>query len=175
MPHNYDYATLAIGESVSDTDVTEDAQLADLGPDSDEVWDVLDVYIQSALSYNGSATDMSSAYAWQQLHTGDSLLVGSGSDGTVTPGGNTQYQEQSDRIIRGWQLEALQPVEDESSGTGAGGLGAEYQEHLRFGEGDLRIEYPGTIDLGLAAETSGNTANVKTTVSVHYLSESRHR
>jgi hypothetical protein len=175
MTHNFDYATLAVGESVSDTDVTEDAQLADLGPDSDEVWDVLDVYIQSTCSFNGTATDSSSGFVWQQLHTGAGLLLGSGSDGSVNPGGNQQYQEQSDRIIRGWQMEALEPVEDESSGTGSGPLGAEFQQHLRFDAGSLRIEYPGTIDLGLAAETDGDTMNVKTTISVHYESESRHR
>lgn len=174
MPHDFDYQTVQLAESVSAADTTEDPERATLGPDSDEVWDVLDIYLEGHVGFSGTATDQEVGEYSVQVATGIGRMF-AGPISADTPGLVSQYTEDSPRVLWARAGQASQPVEDETNGTGAGGQDDRWSQHLRFDEGDLRIAFPGDIQYGVSGSTSANTIDIHATMAVHYRPSPRHQ
>jgi len=171
MPHDFDYTTQTAEVRVGDTATEEIPAYLEQGPDADEVWDILDIYVNIEAVMAESPDDFSRAICFWQLSTNEELIV---TEGNVDQHGTRD----SSRILYAVEGSASAQVLDESNGLGAGGQKFRDQEHLRFDVGDLRIAFPGELQLGATIDNDlgGGVAGLQTraTMSIHYRPSPRH-
>jgi hypothetical protein len=171
MPHEFDYVVQTRERAVGDGATLEVPTYLELGPDSDEVWDILDIYVHVENMFDESPDDFTRAENWFQLSTNEELIL---EEGNL----DTHDRRESSRLL--WAVEGglSAQVLDESNGLGAVGQKFEKSQHLRFDRGDLRIAFPGEVQLAATIDNNfgGGVAGVQSraTMSIHYSPSPRH-
>lgn len=149
--------------------MSDDRFLA-LGPDADELWDILQVVLDVRMSHNAAVTGQSppAADAVVQLGTNAERLV------TAAEAGAGFSQQSSPRVLAAAVIQALQATVESTTGAGSPGRIGHWQRRLTFEQGDLRIPFPGRIELAVSLDNGPSTdLELSATLGVHYLPESR--
>lgn len=177
MPHNFDYEAHQERLQAGDNGNFNQLDAVTVGPDADEIWDLKDVYLSvraTAISHSASPARFAMSSG---LHTGasDFLLpsgdLETGSAGTAS--GRSSRYLWADASSGGYA-----GIEDDTNGEGSSPVNIVFDEHLRFDLGDLRISFPGSLDLQVSVDnTKGggvSAVNVEASLAAQYIPEPRH-
>lgn len=171
MVHEFDFVT---ERSITEQGTTENQvdQLGEIevGPDQDEVWDILDIYHSFRASAEGTVTDDQRMTIEHQLSVSENAMLLPASE-LDTAGARSE----SHRVLWASGGAVVAPIQDETNGLGHSGQQYQNAVHLRFDPGDMRISFPGNLALDLSwLNASTATFQSRQGVTVHYRSNPRH-
>lgn len=168
MPHSFDHKVETRVNETSNQQVTVDE--LEVGPAEDEIWDILDIVWQVSAQYANEDTAPTVLEGWTQLDVGDSLLL----DGNDLANGIAEPVD-SQRVIDGGFFYANQLHVDDGNNQTSQASNVPYKADLAFSPGDLRLEFPGTLQTRWAInQDAAQSVFVNSKLSVYYRPESRH-